>query len=188
MIGTHDSGTGEASRRWWHELLRPFARTQDKSLSEQFDAGARLFDLRVRKQGGGYILAHGLWESSMTLKDALAILSKKSQESGAPVYVMVTYEGKLPTLERFNFAEGAKRMVKDAGLVLEGVYIKKPVWTMLLWGGQPITVVQGFASLEWFSWRCLIPIPRFWWWVTNREVHLVESDGQTTKVVLLDFM
>ena len=47
-IGTHDSATGEHGN-WWSWLFYPFAKTQSKTIKEQYEAGCRLFDIRIRK-------------------------------------------------------------------------------------------------------------------------------------------
>lgn len=59
-IGTHNSWSfGKC--QWW---LRPFAfmgRCQNKTIQEQFEAGARLFDLRVRFANRGFYACHGIF-------------------------------------------------------------------------------------------------------------------------------
>lgn len=47
--------------KWWMWLLRPFARSQSKTLDEQVKAGMQVFDLRVyRDKWGTWKFAHGL--------------------------------------------------------------------------------------------------------------------------------
>ena len=48
-IATHNSGTGEKSGGWLSRLFFIFAKCQSKTLVEQYNAGVRLFDLRIRK-------------------------------------------------------------------------------------------------------------------------------------------
>ena len=50
-IATHDSATGEKGM-WYCIPLIPFAKTQSKTLKEQYDAGCRFFDLRVKIHRG----------------------------------------------------------------------------------------------------------------------------------------
>ena len=182
MIGTHDSGTGEACRRWWHGLLLPFARTQTKTLSEQFDAGARVFDLRVRWVNGVLFLAHGLWESSMTLQEALHTLSNKAEIANEKVYVMVTYEGDV--LSESVFRSSVRDLVdyESPLLTLTTINVKLPKWRCIEII-HPVKMEQGFVSLEWFSWRCLLPIPYLWWLVTRRK-----KASEEDVVLLVDFL
>ena len=45
-IATHDSATGEKGRGFLSFLVTPFAKTQSKTIKEQYDAGCRSFDIR----------------------------------------------------------------------------------------------------------------------------------------------
>ena len=74
-IATHDSATGEASHGLISLLVIPFARTQNKTIKQQYEAGCRSFDIRVRysKKRRMWICAHGLWES---VRPAEAIINE----------------------------------------------------------------------------------------------------------------
>ena len=73
-IATHDSATGEKGKGFLSFLVSPFAKTQSKSIQEQYDAGCRSFDIRVREDElGVYRCAHGLW---MSKRNATEILSE----------------------------------------------------------------------------------------------------------------
>ena len=49
--------------KWWGRLLQPFARCQRTAVEEQIEGGTRAFDLRVRFDGkGGLVACHGLVE------------------------------------------------------------------------------------------------------------------------------
>jgi hypothetical protein len=48
LIATHNSATGEKPANILSWFLIPFCRTQSKTIKEQYEAGCRLFDLRVR--------------------------------------------------------------------------------------------------------------------------------------------
>ena len=63
IIGTHNSMTYLPPEHWYGWFMIPFARCQRKTIEEQWDNGARCFDLRIRftKQGEPYF-AHGLYE------------------------------------------------------------------------------------------------------------------------------
>lgn len=63
IIGTHNSMTYLRPAHWYGWFMIPFARCQNKTIEEQWNDGARCFDLRIRftKQGEPYF-AHGLYE------------------------------------------------------------------------------------------------------------------------------
>ena len=72
-IGTHNSGTGEKVANLLSWLLIPFCRTQGKTISEQYEAGARMFDIRIRKHGymGTWHLCHGLFVTKKTFHELI---------------------------------------------------------------------------------------------------------------------
>ena len=53
MLATHNSGTGEKSGNLVSSLFSIFSKCQNKTIKEQYDAGVRLFDIRVRKNKKG---------------------------------------------------------------------------------------------------------------------------------------
>lgn len=63
MYGSHNTLTAYPVRRWYMHILQPFARCQRKDVEGQIACGARAFDLRVRFDGkGGLVACHGLVE------------------------------------------------------------------------------------------------------------------------------
>lgn len=66
MIATHDSLTYLRPRLWVMRLLSGLWRTQTKTVAEQKVAGARYFDIRVRRQGGKWRCCHGLVDLCMS--------------------------------------------------------------------------------------------------------------------------
>lgn len=63
MYASHNSLTGYKPKRWWGWIFLPFARCQRAAVGQQMAAGARVFDLRVRfDRHGGLVACHGLLE------------------------------------------------------------------------------------------------------------------------------
>ncbi|CAN0400286.1 unnamed protein product [Discosporangium mesarthrocarpum] len=73
LPGTHDSGTKEMEL----PLAAPWATTQNQTLTQQLEGGARVLDLRVGhsagKEGaeGTLVLVHDTWKTKTSLKDAM---------------------------------------------------------------------------------------------------------------------
>lgn len=67
--GTHDSGTGNGTK------MDSFARTQELTLTEQFNAGIRAFDLRPSVKGDEMIIYHGVVETNISFPEALQELA-----------------------------------------------------------------------------------------------------------------
>ena len=166
-IATHDSATGERGHGWLSWLVTPFACTQSKTIWEQYDAGCRSFDIRVRysSKRNEWVCAHGLWESERTADGILCEIDNFAERCE----VCITYEGVCKEVEQFRlwvlynqrlceniafgrtcskYAERAKVKV-DYTEVLPG----SPLYS----GG-----VQGFLPLDGRSWHTCLPIPWLW--------------------------
>lgn len=161
MKGSHNSGTGERSFKWWHKLLVPFARCQSKSLKEQWKAGVRYFDLRYAWVDGKWRLAHGLWTGRMTLDESLKVLVECSEGSQQHCHVSITQERGF--FDEFCFTAKAAvnraNAVSAGTAVLEEVAIKNPGWKVL-YKNSKRKLVQNFYVIK--GWKVLIPIPWFW--------------------------
>lgn len=99
-IGTHNSATGEEGVGW-RKLLTPFVRCQSKTLVEQYKAGCRFFDIRVRDYNGELYCHHGLWRSKKTAKDLLSELFRVKRPTDT-VYIELTWEGDMMMNDQFT--------------------------------------------------------------------------------------
>lgn len=167
LIATHNSATGERPAGLFSWLIIPFARTQTKTLRQQYDAGCRMFDLRVKFHKGTLYLAHGLFRTEKTFHEVFYELRRTPEK----IYFLVTYEGRLRTEEE-----------KQKLLKILGYYHREE--SNILWGPvcvkyvddgiipdcaiiQPSEVkwpanVQGFLPLDGHSWHTYLPIPWLW--------------------------
>lgn len=155
-IATHDSVTSEES--WW--LTKPltiFAKTQDKTISEQLAYGCRFFDIRVRKTHRGWICAHGLWETKKTADEILSEINKYE------TYCNITYEGFGCDSFVDQVNEWEKKYPNIKFVYVSIKYSKWFKWEIL---EQRHTVDGGavdcFFKLDWSSWHTLLPIPKLW--------------------------
>lgn len=210
IIGTHNSGSGERSRRWWMRLLVPFARTQEVGVLEQYGRGVRWFDLRVRRReaggayapaGGGmpaanaegtvagcWVLAHGAWESGADVEGILRELDWMAGRDGEKCYVSVSWEGRLGEEEGEKFlAEVKEVMWRHDNLVLMEVGVKKPKWRTLWIPREHPVWVEDYYVLDGRDWRVLLPVPRLWWWVWKRS-HIRLRSWEGVDVSVRDFV
>lgn len=172
-IATHDSATGENGKGILSWLITPFARTQSKTIKEQYERGCRMFDLRVRKKFGEWRCAHGLWVSKRTAADILSEINNFPEQC----YVALTYEGS--DSEIYEFTEYFK-------------YCEK-LFTNIFWGGIGIKygkgsnlfnvkfdyiypypkgwpeTKQGFLPLDGKTWHIILPIPWLWKKIYNNK-------------------
>ena len=188
-IATHNSSTGELPGSFWSWLITPFAKCQSKTIKQQFNAGCRLFDIRVKYlDDEGWVCAHGMW---YTKRSAISILDEINNLPEV-VEVDLTYEGDCKGNEA-NFSQFVKYC--------------KSVFKYIIWGGiaykysddsKGIKVnykyiakadknykggVQGFIPLDGRSWHTYIPIPWLWNKIYTRY-HVFNKD----KYIYVDFL
>lgn len=186
-IATHDSATGEKSKNLLSVLLIPFARTQSKTIAEQYNAGCRSFDLRIKKVKNEWYCAHGLWISKRTFKNIIQEINTFAERC----YVSVTYEGHIENndeiIELFNKAKIAyKRIIWGAlsvkyGKDSSGVKVKYDV----VISPQPKYVggKQGFLPLDGHSWHTFLPIPWLWY-----KCYFCPNKFNETEFTFVDFL
>lgn len=188
-IGTHDSITGEKGL-WWCLPLIPFSRTQSKTLLQQYEAGARLFDIRAKYIQGKWRGAHGWWFTKRGLEDILRDLVKKATEDGETVRILLTYEGKAKNSGKF--LEWTKELRKNigSGNVTFGPICSKyseesgglRVDYAVLEAGEKDWIDggtrQAFLPLDGTNWQTYLPIPWLWKNIYFRTPKFNESTYQ----------
>lgn len=164
-IATHDSATGETPM-WYCWPIVPFARTQSKTIKEQYDAGCRNFDIRIKYHNNAWRCAHGIMFTKRTAWSILSEINSFPERC----HVSITYEGKGNHVEEFieevhkikrNFqwilwGGIALKYGKDAkGVNVKYEYLEKaePGYE----GGK-----QGFLPLDGRTWHIYLPIPWLW--------------------------
>lgn len=166
LIATHNSATGEKPKSIWSWLLTPFAKCQSKTIKEQYDAGCRMFDLRVRWDKMSWRCAHGLWMSKKTVPEILHTIDSFPEHC----YVLITYEGKLKDKEdredfiifckwcRSSFKNiyfgSAAAKYSDKDTKVDWIEVLAPVKTH--------ASKKGFLPLDGKHWQTYLPIPWLW--------------------------
>lgn len=180
-IASHNSGTGEKSKNFFHSLLVPFCRCQNLSLEEQYELGVTYFDIRIKKIDDEYVLAHGLWLSELSFHDVLERLTDIGRKDIKKIYVSVTYEGRLDDeWEREHFVDYVSDVVAGyKGIELTTINVKKPTWTTLK-TYEDIPFNQCFTAIT--GWKRLIPIPLFWFLQEDQD-----RDFDNVKYKMVDF-
>ena len=186
-IATHDSATGERGHGFISWLLTPFARTQRKTIREQYEAGCRCFDIRVRNTKRGWVCAHGLWETERLATDIL----KELNDMPDIVQVELTYEGKSfdkPVFERgvelfkdlyeyIRWGECAIKYGKDAKGLKVRYEVVYPAEQGCI-GGK-----QGFLPLDGRSWHTYLPIPWLW-----NKIYTPKHEFDNKSFTFVDFL
>jgi hypothetical protein len=107
MIATHDSLTAYPVKSWWLRPLNFLCRCQDKTLWEQYHAGARSFDLRFAKWRGLWYAAHGAMLYDVTLERLVLELVWLRQSAFEPFYFRILCE------DTFFRKSNARELLED---------------------------------------------------------------------------
>lgn len=176
-IGTHNSATGEKGRGLLSWLVTPFAKCQSKTIREQYNAGCRMFDIRVKWVEGRLHCAHGLWVSERLAYSILDEIDKLGD-----CIVVLTYEGSLNSYQEKNFIESVMLMKATfPNIIWREVCVKK-CWKCIIPSDTKERNTKDFATKDKNWLFCLVPIP--WLWkVFGRRV---KFDNETYKMV--DFL
>lgn len=169
-IATHDSATGEKGKGFLSWIGTPFARTQSKTIREQYDAGCRMFDIRVKLVNGEWRCAHGLWVSDRLAEDIIKEINGFQDRC----YVAMTYEG--GSKRKGEFIELSYRLMEEyahikwGGISIkygEGSHLFKVQYDCVHQAKNWPVCKQGFLPLDGRSWHILLPIPWLWKKVYN---------------------
>lgn len=186
-IATHDSATGEKGKGFLSWLVTPFAKTQSKYIQQQYDAGCRNFDLRIKKVKDVWHCAHGPWRSKRTFSE----IARQIAAFPDRCHVCVTYEGPAECNEEImelyeNYRKGLKHIIWGPLAVKygDGSSATKVKYSTLI-EGQPGYAggEQGFLALDGRSWHTYLPIPWLWNLIYTRK-HEFNED----KYIYVDFL
>ena len=169
-IATHDSATGEKGKGLLSIIGTPFARTQSKTIKEQYEAGCRMFDIRVKLIKGEWRCAHGLWQSKRSAYNIL----KEIDSFEDRCYVTITYEGSSKNREEFiTFVCKIRKAfpnIKFGNIAIKygkGSHLFKVKYDYLYRTSNWPRCVSKFISLGGNTWHILLPIPWLWKKVYN---------------------
>lgn len=185
LIGTHNSATGEKPIGWLSKMLNFTAKCQNKTIKEQFNAGARLFDIRVtdkfeslegpvvKNQAEIYevnLCGHGLCIYDISLYRVLQDLDncgkmiRDQHKKYRNVYAIITFEGSLNDSEQQAFVKSMQKIIKAHRYVkLLQIAVKKPKWKLLLDNTSIYKVSYTTDYFKYDKWyKYLLPIPRKW--------------------------
>lgn len=164
-IATHDSATGEKGKGILSIIGTPFARTQSKTIKEQYDAGCRMFDIRLKLCGKNWRCAHGIWKSKRLAFDILSEIDSFEDKC----YVTLTYEGN--SKKKKEFIEFITKLKNELTHIHWGPIAIKygenanlfhVEYDYISYGKNWPSTRSKFVSLGGSTWHILIPIPWLW--------------------------
>ena len=187
-IATHNSATGEKPT-WYSWILTPFARCQGKTIKKQYEAGCRLFDIRIKLIRGKWKSAHGIWITKRSVEDILSELNGFQDTC----HVTLTYEGGAD--HNSEFLEFVKRIKAEYtnnkygpvavkyGKDSSGIEVK---YDYILdadadWLDAPTR--SHFVALDGKNWQTYIPIPWLW-----KKIYYNKPDFREDIYTYVDFL
>ena len=176
-FATHNSASGERAGNVLSLLAIPFSRCQGKTIREQYEAGCRFFDIRVKKCGDGWHSAHGLFRTARTVDD---ILGEIDGLGGA--YVRVNYEGSLTETTELE-AKFAEWRLKYQRLTLTRLGVKLPKQRTLWQDADEPECDEKYLGLCWGRWQTLLPIPWLW-----KKVYYDKPEFNEDRFTMVDWL
>ena len=184
MLGSHNSFSYLKPEKWWMRIFNPWAKCQSKTLEEQYEAGVRVFDIRVRWKDDKFFLVHNL----MTYRDdPFTIIHDLDKFDDIKVRVCLDMRKEPPTKElEEKILNEFKKSVKKFQL---GVIDCIIFWNWKHLESSPeYTWIDKYGSVAKGLWKYLPP--KVWAWFYNDNVrfnHLKEIKGKGS-IVLMDFV
>ena len=179
MIASHDSATGERPQGVISYILTPFARTQSKTVVQQYESGCRYFDIRIRKSKNGFYACHGYWRCKTSVEMILQTISTLAECDKEKVFIMITYEGECDNEQWLT--QAVFSMMQGKHLTLTEINVKKPVWRNIYKAVDAPPYKQCYKNLDGSSWHTYLPIPWLW-----NKIFRFERDND--KFNFLDFI
>ena len=191
---SHNTFSYAEPLQWW---LRPFAfvaRCQNRTLTEQVEAGIRIFDLRIRQdKNGEWVIAHNAFIYTRgldTIKRKLSWLDGKARDGGYIVYVRVLHEVRNSRQERQSSSVAFNSLCD---------WMQHEYRHIMFFGGQrtmdwrqdyvfptagDIDYIERHASVRWPKWL-------HWWPWLYAHLHNEEIEKEyqdKPDVVFIDFV
>ena len=92
ILGSHNSWSYLPVRKWWMKPIAFMARCQSVDIRTQYEMGVRCFDLRIRYNEDGLIIAHGIIEYDYSIGSLIRDLEWLNEKGDC--YVMLLFEAR----------------------------------------------------------------------------------------------
>jgi hypothetical protein len=177
MLGTHNSLSFNKPQ-WW---LRPFAwmaRCQSLDIENQWKAGARYFDIRVKVKEGRLVSGHGLMTYDINVIEQLYILEELARMNNETCYIrfiMESNNNKEHVTSTYDTITSLFVHLNFLGLIV------KSNWEYLRKSDYCIDEIHGYKFLTWKDFL----FPKYWakkYRSKNQEI------DHTGKYLVLDFI
>lgn len=177
MIGTHNS-LSFCKPQWW---LRPFcwmAKCQSLTIKEQWDKGARYFDIRIKYTKDGVVSGHGIMTYNIDVAEQLAILNLFAKESRNVCYIRMVIENNKDVEYLKEFYKICSKVFVNLRFL--GLVTKNP-WVYIVENNYSIPEIHGYKMLKWYNFLC----PKYW---AYKYIEKNRKVNHNNKYFILDFI
>lgn len=189
ILGSHNSLSYLPIKKWWQKITSPWTKCQNLTLLEQYNAGVRLFDIRVRIGDSDKIL----FCHNRTILDLdIESFYKLIEELPGNIYIRFGLDERtkpeFPNLDVSAFLDFVKevedRFKDKVKVVNEYVFW---IWIDLYEGSNKMYYYEPYASVSNTFYKYLPP--KWFANIFNKQVMNMFSfkDGENT-CVLLDYV
>lgn len=190
MLGSHNSFSYLTPTKWWMKLFTPWAKCQNKTITEQYNAGVRYFDVRIAfNKNGSVRLVHNRVEyPSSELFETLKTLNNKPD-----VYLRILLDIRKRPKRAEDIANTTKWFYNFIDYVLKNttVTIDKAIifwnWKHIIDNGIDVTEHHASVSAKWYEYigglECWAELHNHGALLSNSDI--VESNE---KVLLIDYV
>lgn len=190
MLGSHNSFSYLKPTKWWMRLFTTWAKCQDKTIIEQYNAGVRYFDIRIAfKKDGSVRLVHNLVDYHPTnLFEALRTLKNKPD-----VYLRILLDMRKKPRNAEDTAKVLQWFYSFIDYVMQDsvATIDKAIifwnWKHIIDAGANVTECHASVSAKWYEY---ILGTKRWARKHNQEVMATENNALkgNGNVLLLDYV
>lgn len=127
-LGTHNS-LSYCKPQWYFRLFNFIGKCQDLNIYEQYEAGVRYYDIRVKFKKDKIVSGHGLLTYNINVEDVLDFLNDQATCNVRIVLETNLFSSKKDESKLLDTME--KWLNKYTAITFTGCYKKKP-WTRLI--------------------------------------------------------
>ena len=190
MLGSHNSFSYLTPTKWWMRLFTPWAKCQNKTIKEQYNAGVRYFDIRVAfKKDGSIRLVHNLAEyPSGKLFDGLKWLKNKPDAHLRIVLDMRKKpKGENATTQLLGwFYDFLDYAMKDSVATIDKAIVFWN-WKHIIDNGVKVAEWHSSVCAKWYEYLCGTE-----YWAEVHNDNILSSEKEILKgndsVLLIDYV
>lgn len=186
-LGTHNSCTSYPVKGFWGKLIRWTAQCQNLSIQEQYDLGARYFDIRIRPGRDKITVWHGVVEFEVNIREIFEYFNSKGDCIVRLVLENRRWEQRKKLETMIGWLEAVYKVLKRDYPNIEWYTVgSKNPWNLIYTNPNTEIVINHNYKMI-LGWSVLIPWPKFWAKWEKKKQNL-PSEGSPFEYFVVDFI